>query len=99
MPQGNRTAERITEPTRRVLEGRHHDPFEVLGKHLEGDQAVIRALLPRAGRVRIVENAVELERIEGTDLFVWRGPAAQVPERYRLHWYDPQGNIHHRHDP
>jgi len=99
MPQGNLIAERITEPAKRILEARHHNPFEVLGRHVEGGHAVIRALLPRAGRVRIVESAVELERIEGTDLFVWQGPAAQVPERYRLHWYDPRGNIHHRHDP
>ena len=99
MPHRRTAAKQIHEPMRRVLEGRHHDPFEVLGRRAEGERAVVRALLPRAERVRIVESAVELERIEGTDLFVWEGPASQVPLRYRLHWHDARGDIHHRYDP
>ena len=29
-----------------ILEGRHSDPFHYLGLHSEGDQKVVRALLP-----------------------------------------------------
>jgi 1,4-alpha-glucan branching enzyme len=57
------------------------------------------AFLPRARRVRIAEGGAELTRIEGTDLFVWEGEPDQVPERYRLSWYDAHGDVHLQADP
>jgi 1,4-alpha-glucan branching enzyme len=83
----------------RILEARHHDPFEVLGRHVENDLCVVRAFLPRAQKVRIVEADIELRRIEGTDLFEWQGSAQEIPDRYRLEWQDESGNRHERHDP
>jgi len=99
MPLGTLPSARLPLPLQRLLEARHHDPFEVLGRHVEGGRCVVRALLPQAERVRIPECGVELARVEGTDLFVWEGDPGLVPERYRLHWYDAQGKVHHRHDP
>jgi 1,4-alpha-glucan branching enzyme len=99
MQPGNRTARDLPEDVRRVLEARHHDPFQVLGRHPDGEGAVVRALLPRAEKVHILENGIELDRVEGTDLFLWQGPADAVPQRYRLHWHDAHDNVHHRYDP
>jgi len=82
-----------------ILEARHHDPFSVLGRHVAGDQAKVRVLLPGAAGVRIAEPDLAMQRIEGTDLFVWEGPAAELPERYRLVWRDAQGQEHSRFDP
>jgi 1,4-alpha-glucan branching enzyme len=39
-----------------VAEGRHHDPFSVLGPHVEGDRLVIRACLPGAETVAVAFN-------------------------------------------
>jgi 1,4-alpha-glucan branching enzyme len=100
MPIVHETLNTLSEPLLRIIEARHHDPFEVLGRHEIGHGRVaVRAFLPDAARVRINEGSIDLERIEGTDLFVWEGPANQVAERYVLTWYDRQGQLYHHHDP
>jgi 1,4-alpha-glucan branching enzyme len=82
-----------------IIEGRHHDPFEVLGRHESGSESVVRAFLPHARRVTIAEGDHELHRIEGTDFFEWRGDASAVPLRYRLIWHDDRDHQHIHHDP
>lgn len=99
MSNPNATSSPIPDAYQRLIEARHHDAFEILGRHRVGNQARILAFLPRAERVRIIESGVELERIGGTGLFSWEGAADLVPERYRLHWYDASGFVHHHHDP
>jgi 1,4-alpha-glucan branching enzyme len=83
----------------RLIEARHHDPFSVLGPHKEGDQVVVRVLLPSCEAVSIAEGELSLERVPGTDVFEWRGPAKRVPERYRLIWRDAGHHEHITHDP
>jgi len=83
----------------RLIEARHPDPFEVLGRHLVGDRCLVRAFLPGAETVRIPQARVELTRVSGTDLFVWEGSPDAVPARYRLSWEDRAGNRHSRYDP
>ena len=39
-----------------VIEGRHSDPFRYLGRHLEGDSAVVRVFLPEAVAVTVVDD-------------------------------------------
>jgi 1,4-alpha-glucan branching enzyme len=96
---GRTKAPVLQEALVRIIEARHHDPFEVLGRHVEGAEAVVRCFLPKAERVRIVETGLQLERIPYTDLFEARGPAQQLPVRYDLAWSDKAG-VEHRHtDP
>ena len=83
----------------RLLEARHHDPFEVLGRHGIADRELVRAHLPGAGSVRIVETGDVLQRVGTTDLFEWHGPAGHLPGRYRLNWRDSHGTEHVSHDP
>jgi 1,4-alpha-glucan branching enzyme len=83
----------------KIAEGRHHDPFAVLGRHAKGQDAVVRAYMPHVTEVTVAEGALPLTRIEGSDFFEWRGPAARVPERYRLIWRDDQHREHIAHDP
>ncbi|NKN34609.1 1,4-alpha-glucan branching protein GlgB [Marichromatium bheemlicum] len=90
----------LPDALQRIVEARHHDPFSVLGRHLDEDGAlVVRVFLPRAEQVRLVEADAAMTRIEGTDLFVWRGTADQLPERYQLEWEDAAGVVHRTHDP
>ena len=44
----------IEEPLQRIIEARHHDPFEVLGRHIAGEHALLRVFLPQAEQARIV---------------------------------------------
>ncbi|GAB6040604.1 1,4-alpha-glucan branching protein GlgB [Endothiovibrio diazotrophicus] len=83
----------------RIVEARHHDPFEVLGRHSIGDGRIrIRAHLPHAEEVMVVDGP-QLARIPGTDLFEWSGPADGIDARYRLQWREDDGQRHERHDP
>ena len=82
-----------------LLEARHHDPFNLLGRHSYADRDLVRVFIPGAAWVRIVETAASLERVGNTDLFEWHGPAGAVPERYRLIWSDSYGAEHVAYDP
>ncbi len=83
----------------RIVEARHPDPFAALGRHIKGDRATVRVLLPHAEDVSIAEGNHPMRRIEGTDLFEWEGKATEVPERYRLIWRDDAHREHIAHDP
>jgi 1,4-alpha-glucan branching enzyme len=81
----------LDEPLARIIEARHHDPFEVLGRHASGSDCLVRAYLPLCSGVTIGDSDIELHRIEGTDLFEWQGDADRVPQHYRLNWVDRDG--------
>ncbi|MBN2886019.1 MAG: 1,4-alpha-glucan branching protein GlgB [Chromatiaceae bacterium] len=93
------SAQALPEPLRRILEARHHDPFEVLGPHAEGERLVVRAFLPQAETARLVEADAPMQRIEGSDFFIWEGEPEALPERYRIAWRDAAGVEHCAHDP
>ena len=80
-----------SESIARIVQARHHDPFEVLGRHLDADNVRVRAFLPGASEVLIEENGARMTRLPDTDLFEWEGPADSLPERYRLRWIDEDG--------
>jgi len=89
----------LPEPLQKIVAASHRDPFSVLGRHPEGEGVVVRVMNPRAESVTIAEGGHPMNRIEGTDLFEWRGPADAVPERYRLIWRDREHREHIGHDP
>jgi len=68
----------------RISEARHHDPFEVLGRHQHGDEVVVRAFMPHTAEMRIAEGDIVMNRVPGSDHFEWRGKARAVPHHYRL---------------
>ena len=100
--EGNRLSvppELIDPELQRILHAQHHNPFAVLGKHQDGNGEVVRAHLPGAQEVMIVDTDQTMQRIEGTDLFEWRGRPGTIPDRYRLVWTDSWGNTHLNYDP
>jgi 1,4-alpha-glucan branching enzyme len=90
---------RFSPELQQLVDATHRDPFSVLGRHPCEGGALMRALLPYAESVSIAETGQAMQRIEGTDIFEWRGPAAQAPERYRLIWRDIDHRDHIVHDP
>ncbi len=84
---------------RRLLEARHHDPFAYLGRHRENDGVLVRAYLPGAVSVRIVENGAVMNRLAGTDIFEWRGKPGSLTGPYRLQWTAASGHTHCGYDP
>jgi 1,4-alpha-glucan branching enzyme len=72
----------------RIVDARHHDPFSVLGRHRTDQGELVRAFIPHAREVRIEEGQRPMTRIDGTDIFEWRGPAGLLPDHYHLAWRD-----------
>jgi 1,4-alpha-glucan branching enzyme len=83
----------------KIVNATHKDPFSVLGRHPHNGGLVVRVLLPHAETVSIFEAGQAMQRIEGSDIFEWRGSAEQVPDRYRLIWRDDEHREHIAHDP
>jgi len=80
------------EDARRLYDGRHDDPFSVLGPHKHGRATWVTALDPGAVRMSAVTAAKEcpLERVtEGVGVFSGKVPANRP---YRLRGYDADGN-------
>lgn len=82
-----------------LSEGRHPDPFAVLGRHDCGEQVTIRAFWPNARQVYLADMGQPLRRLANTDLFEWQGVAKALPSYYRLAWVDADGREFTVHDP
>ncbi len=72
-----------------IVAARHGDPFAFLGMHVEGDGLVVRAMLPGAASVAIVDTAagevvVTAEPVHPDGFFVARIAGRSQPFRYRL---------------
>jgi 1,4-alpha-glucan branching enzyme len=99
MASASGSTSRLPEPLLRIIEARHYDPFEVLGRHVSGTQVIVRAFLPLAESANLVEAQAPLTRIDGTDFFTWEGDAKRVPERYQIAWLDAAGIEYCSYDP
>jgi 1,4-alpha-glucan branching enzyme len=78
----------IGEAILRVQRGTHHDPFEVLGLHVQADgSTLVRAFLPAAERVEVAGGP--MARVPGTDCFErLLPPAAAIELHPVLRWQD-----------
>jgi 1,4-alpha-glucan branching enzyme len=68
-----------------IIEGRHSDPFHYLGWHMEKGRPVVRAFLPDAAKVTVVDeqgHESELDRIHDAGLFA--GRLSNGSKRYQL---------------
>ena len=69
-----------------ILRGRHSDPFRYLGRHREDGHSVVRAYLPDASDVAVVEDGgaiAPLARIHKGGLFSGEIPDGSRPYRLR----------------
>ncbi|MCG5516013.1 MULTISPECIES: 1,4-alpha-glucan branching protein GlgB [unclassified Ectothiorhodospira] len=87
------------EDLQRILDARHHDPFSLLGSHVEQEQRVVRAYLPYAAQAWLDDLDEPMEKVHDRGIFEWRGPLDALPEHYRLRWDDGHGREHIDHDP
>jgi 1,4-alpha-glucan branching enzyme len=91
----------------RIVTASHHDPFEVLGPHSLHAKATtsfdteVRLFLPRArsASLRLKQHSAPLDRIDGTDFFIWRGLEKDLPIHYQMEWHDRDNQTHCSIDP
>ena len=85
----------VDTPILRVQSGTHHDPFEVLGTHLQSDgSSVLRTFLPAAEAVEV--DDIPLTRVPGTDCFEGVFPKGATLETHPvLRWQDKQSGAWH----
>jgi len=90
----------LPEDIQRLLAGRHHDPFEVLGCHQQGKQWQIRALLPGTAEAAVLidGNSLPMQRLPDTDFFICNLAQKDAPQ-YQLRWRTGQGNWQQGQDP
>jgi 1,4-alpha-glucan branching enzyme len=65
----------ISPAAQAIIDGRHADPFNYLGLHVEDDQPVVRVFLPDAHEVKVLDDAghvSDLPRIHDAGLFAGR---------------------------
>ena len=82
------------ERIRRIVQGCHHNPFEVLGRHDRQGRTLVRAHFPgiKAAWILDSQSRHAMQRIEGTDLFQWQGDGSDLPPHYRLEWETGAGD-------
>jgi 1,4-alpha-glucan branching enzyme len=88
----------LNEDIIKIIEARHHDPFSVLGLHLNAGQAEIRAFLPDT-ETATIDGKLPMQRVEGSDFFVWKGPQEKITWPYKIHRHCHNGEQVAYHDP
>ena len=82
----------------KLIEGRHADPFCILGKHQTKKQQIVRVWLPQAQSVFIQPGDIPLQKIDNAGLFEWRGVVGTVSDKYQIQWQDDTGKKHKNYD-
>ncbi|MGF9759896.1 1,4-alpha-glucan branching protein GlgB [Microvirga sp. 0TCS3.31] len=73
-----------------LVEGRHGDPFSILGQHIAGGGSIVRVFMPGARSVEVLRRGTESETdrlhlVHRDGLFAGRVDY-QDPYRLRVHW-------------
>ncbi|CAG9182719.1 1,4-alpha-glucan branching enzyme GlgB [Cupriavidus laharis] len=84
-----------------LLEGRHRDPFAVLGPHMHGDVLVVRACVPGARSVTLTDSGgsplAEMAPVHADGVFSGHLPAGISVYQLLVRW--PDGSEQLSHDP
>jgi len=89
---------KLTEDLIKIIEARHHNPFEVLGAQSTGSHTTVTVFLPDTEQASLNDN-LTMQRIDGTDLFQWTGEIKEVTEHYMITRTTGNGDIIKHYDP
>ncbi len=82
-----------------LRQGRHPDPFAVLGRHGHGDRVTVRWFMPGVLQVWLVDVGQPMGQLAETGLFEWHGGVDALPLHYQLMWMDADGREYLGYDP
>ncbi len=83
----------------KIIEARHHDPFNLLGNKNEHQDTFLLLYAPDTRTLSLTEKQIETTRIEDSDFFILNTGLDALPEHYLLHRTDTSGNQHSYYDP
>ncbi len=88
----------------RIIDARHHDPFNVLG--FDQKNKLIRVYLPYAESVFIITSAKSkqqtkepVKRLPDSDFFEWQGDISSLGDHFKLSWTDKSSYEHESYYP
>lgn len=84
----------------RLISGKHHDPFAILGRQMQNNSWRITAMLPNASQAQVVigDLAKPMERIINTPLFTFDTHSTALPH-YQLLWTENGEHWREEEDP
>lgn len=82
-----------------LLQGRHHDPFSVLGRHGDGQRQTVRAFRPYTQALYLEAKTRPMTRVGDSDLFEWHGDGSALPDHYRFIAVNDDGHESVTYDP
>jgi len=89
----------LNDAIKRLQNGTHHDPFEYLGRHSDGQgDEIVRVFMPSAKEVTLVGFGT-MTRVKLTDLFEARLSslqAAGLPVHYQISWQEKHDGSKHQ---
>ena len=88
----------LSEDLRLLLDLRHHDPAQILGRHAQDGQCTVRVRIPGARAAWLLPQELPLQRLDDTDLFFWDGPSQDIPPHPTYRWEDEAGTLQERMD-
>ena len=89
---------KLTQAQQKLIDGRLHDPFSVLGVHPVESGVRITVYSPFIEELVIGPKGLPMRRVRGTDLFVWEGQT-DLDRHYRLQAVDKTGQAYEFYDP
>ena len=89
---------KLSEDLLKIIEARHHDPFSVLGAHTVNGSTTVTVFIPDTHKAWLNDN-LELCRIDGTALFQWTGPSADLKLPYKICRQTSSGIVLETYDP
>lgn len=87
-----------SEELQKIIEGRHHAPYTVLGLHRLDQYDTITVFLPDASSASI-NGQFPLHAREEIGIFQWRGAIGSITTPYQIHAIDHNNQISQFYDP
>ncbi len=83
----------------RIAQATHHDPASILGRRAGSSATYILFYAPDTVTLHLNDLDTTVERIPGSDFFIYDGSLDALPEHYSLHRVDQHNQHHDYYDP
>ncbi len=83
----------------KIAQARHHEPFNILGKHADASGEFFLFFAPHTKKLEITKNRIATNRIGNSDFFICRKQLDKIGAHPLLFQQDTHNNCHTYYDP